>query len=44
MALGYPMSAVIAGIYNEDFEMKAIEKVTNKPAFWYRYVDDTFLV
>ena len=28
----------------EDFEIKAIEKSTQKPACWYRYVDDTFVI
>jgi len=39
-----PLSPVIANFYMEDFKMKAIEKATHKPACWYRYVDDTFVI
>jgi len=42
--MGSPLSPVIANLYMEDFEMKAIEKATHKPACWYRYVDDTFVI
>jgi len=44
VAMGSPLSPVIANFYMEDFEMKAIEKATYKPASWYRYVDDNFLI
>jgi len=44
VAMGSPLSPVIANFYMEDFEMKAIEKATNKPDCWYRYVDDTFVI
>ena len=44
VAMGFPLSPVIANFYMEDFEMKAIEKATHKPACWYRYVDDTFII
>ena len=44
VAMGSPLSPVIANFYMEDFERKAIEKATHKPACWYRYVDDTFVI
>ena len=44
VAMGSPLSPVIANFYMEDFEMKAIEKATHKPDCWYRYVDDTFVI
>ena len=44
VAMGSPLSPVIANFYMEDFETKAIEKATHKPACWYRYVDDTFVI
>jgi hypothetical protein len=44
VAIGYPLSPVIPNFYMEDFEKKAIEKATHKPACWYRYVDDTFVI
>jgi hypothetical protein len=28
----------------EDVEIKAIETATHKPACWYRYVDDNFVI
>ena len=28
----------------EEFEKNAIETATHKPACWYRYVDDTFVI
>jgi len=42
--MGSPLSPVIANFYMEDFERKATEKATHKPACWYRYVDDTFVI
>ena len=42
--MGSPLSPVIANFYMEDFERTAIEKATYKPACWYRYVDDTFVI
>ena len=44
VAMGSPLSPVIANFYKEDFETKAIEKATHKPACWYRYMDDTFVI
>jgi len=44
VAMGSPLSPVIANFYMDDFEMKAIEKATHKPACWYRYVNDTFII
>jgi hypothetical protein len=44
VAMGSPLSPVIANFYMEDFEMKAIETATHKPACWYRCVDDTFVI
>ena len=44
VTMGSPLSPVIANFYMEDFEMKAIEKATHKPACWYRYVEDTFVI
>ena len=44
VAMGSPLSPVITNFYMEDFEMKAIKKATYKPACWYRYVDDNFVI
>jgi len=39
VAMGSPLAPVGA-----NFETKAIEKATHKPACWYRYVGDTFVI
>jgi retron-type reverse transcriptase len=44
VAMGSPLSPVITNFYIEGFERKVIEKATYKPACWYRYVDDTFVI
>ena len=44
VAMGSPLSPVIANFYMEDFEIKVTEKATHKPACWYRHVDDTFVI
>jgi len=44
VAMGSPLSPVIANFYMEDFEMKAIKKATHKPTCWYRYVDNIFAI
>jgi hypothetical protein len=44
VAMGSPLSPVIANFYMEDFEKKVTEKATHMPLCWYRYVDDTFVI
>ena len=44
VAMGSPLSPVIAIFFMEDFETKAIEQATHKPLRWFRYVDDTFVI
>jgi hypothetical protein len=44
VAMGSPLSLVIASFFMEDFEKKAIEQVTQKPVCWFRYVDDTLVI
>jgi retron-type reverse transcriptase len=43
VAIGSPISPVIANFFMEDFEKKAIEQATHNLVCWFRYVDDTFV-
>jgi hypothetical protein len=44
VAMGSPLSPVIANFFMQDFEKHALETATHKPTYWYRYVDDTFII
>ena len=44
VAMGSPLSLVIANFFMEDLERKAIDQATHKPVCWFRYVDDTFII
>jgi hypothetical protein len=43
-AMGSPISPVIAIFYVEDFEKKALANATHQPAWWYSYVEDSFVI
>jgi hypothetical protein len=44
VAMGSPLSPVIANFFMEDHEKKPTEQTTHKPVRWFRYVDDTFVI
>jgi predicted GIY-YIG superfamily endonuclease len=41
VAMGSPLSPIVANLYMESFEKKAIDSYPLKPLRWKRYVDDT---
>jgi len=39
-----PLASVMANFYMECFKQMPPSTVLQKPAYWYRFVDDTFMV
>ena len=42
--MGSPLSPIVANLYMEAFESRALETAILKPKLWLRYVDDIFAV
>ena len=42
--MGLPVSPIIANLYMESFDQKALRSASVSPKVWYRYVDDTYVV
>ena len=43
-AMGSPVSPIVANLYMENLEQKALSTAPTTPRFWCRYVDDTFVI
>ena len=44
LAMGSPLSPVLANLYKEYFEEMALGSTSLNPSMWLRYVDDTFIL
>ena len=43
-AMGSPVSPIVANLYMEYVEQKALSTAPNPPRFWCRFVEDTFAI
>ena len=43
-AMGSPVGPIVANLYMEHLEQKAVSTALHPPRFWHRYVDDTFVI
>ena len=44
VAMGSPVSSIVANLYMECFERKALVSAINPPQVWFRFVDDTWVI
>ena len=44
VAMGSPVSQIVANLFMEDFERKALTSAIHPPGAWYRFVDDTWVI
>ena len=43
-AMGSPISPLIANLFTEEFEAKALSSFPHPPTLWLRFVEDTFVI
>ena len=41
---GLPISPIVANLYMESFEIRALQSSPNPPSLWKRFVDDIFVI
>ena len=41
---GSPISPIVANLFMENFEIRALQSSSNPPLLWKRFVDDTFVI
>ena len=44
VAMGSPVSPIVANLSIEDFERKVLSSAAHPPRVWYRFVDDTWVI
>ena len=42
--MGSPLSPVVANLFIEDLEERALNTTAFQPKLWIRYIDDTFVI
>ena len=42
--MGSPISPIVANLFMESFEVRALQSSPNPPSLWKRFVDDTFVI
>jgi hypothetical protein len=44
IAMGSPLSPVVASFFMEDFKEMALDQAAHKPMYWFRFMDNTFVM
>ena len=44
VAMGSPVSPIVANLYMEYFEVKALQSASHPPRYWFRFVDNTWVI
>ena len=42
--MGCPVSPTVANLYMEHFERKALQSASHTPRYWFRFVNDTWVI